>query len=359
MTQNALFFIPDISGFTEFVNNTAINHSKHIISELLEVLIDFNKLDLKLAEIEGDALFFYKVTEETNLWELNQQVEIMYKAFHTHLKRYEYERICQCGACSSAYNLSIKFIIHYGDIDFIKVKNIVKPYGSAVKKSHRLLKNEVPLNEYKLITQNVIDASKNENVFEEGTAMVGSYDFGEINYQYFTISQYKEELPYIPPIPEDTPKHKIYDRSEIIQIPILDLYEVISNFDYRLLWYKGIDRVDYEKRKVNRTGIKHQCLINNRAQHVQTITKNDIKNGQLVYGETTNNVPLVKKFSIYYVLSEVEKGQTKLNIEVFVDYYFLGNIVKPLLVKNLKKNIPENIKELILLIDSGFKITID
>ena len=63
MTQNALFFIPDISGFTEFVHNTAINHSKHIISELLEILIDSNRSNFKLAEIEGDALFFYKVQE--------------------------------------------------------------------------------------------------------------------------------------------------------------------------------------------------------------------------------------------------------------------------------------------------------
>ncbi len=38
--QKALFFIPDISGFTNFVNNTELEHSIHIISELLELLID-------------------------------------------------------------------------------------------------------------------------------------------------------------------------------------------------------------------------------------------------------------------------------------------------------------------------------
>ena len=56
----ALLFIPDISGFTNFVSNTEVNHSKHIIKELLELLIKKNALNLKLAEIEGDALFFYK-----------------------------------------------------------------------------------------------------------------------------------------------------------------------------------------------------------------------------------------------------------------------------------------------------------
>ena len=56
----SLLFIPDISGFTHFVQNTEIEHSQHVISELLETLINANTQNLQLAEIEGDALFFYK-----------------------------------------------------------------------------------------------------------------------------------------------------------------------------------------------------------------------------------------------------------------------------------------------------------
>ncbi len=356
MTQNALLFIPDISGFTEFVHNTAISHSKHIISELLEILIDKNHLRFQLAEIEGDALFFYKITEKVNLNELHKQVEEMYIAFHTHLKRYEYERICQCGACSSAYNLSLKFIVHFGEIDFIKVKNRKKPYGSSVIKSHKLLKNSIPLHEYALITNEAIDSSISILKERAGTLGKESYGFGDIMYQYFPLSELKKEIPYVPPIPKGIPKHKIYDRTEIIQIPILDLYEVISNFDYRLLWNKGIDHLEYEKKKVNRAGVKHQCLINKTEQLVQTISRDDLKGEQLVYGETTNDAPFLKRFSIFYVLEEIEKGRTKLNIEVFADYNLLGRLIVPFIIINLKKTIPENIKELILLIDSGFKI---
>lgn len=58
----SLLFIPDISGFTQFVKTTEIEHSQHVIAELLEVLIDANSLNLELAEIEGDALFFIKKT---------------------------------------------------------------------------------------------------------------------------------------------------------------------------------------------------------------------------------------------------------------------------------------------------------
>lgn len=58
--EKALLFMPDISGFSDFVKDTDLAHSKHIISELLEMLLQSNDLGLKLAEVEGDALFFYK-----------------------------------------------------------------------------------------------------------------------------------------------------------------------------------------------------------------------------------------------------------------------------------------------------------
>ena len=41
--QPTLLFVPDISGFTRFVNETEISHSRHIIAELLETLIDANR----------------------------------------------------------------------------------------------------------------------------------------------------------------------------------------------------------------------------------------------------------------------------------------------------------------------------
>jgi len=56
-TQNALIFIPDISGFTKFVNETEISHSQHIIQELLETIVNSNTLGLSLSEIEGGAVF--------------------------------------------------------------------------------------------------------------------------------------------------------------------------------------------------------------------------------------------------------------------------------------------------------------
>ena len=60
MMDQSLLFLPDISGFTKFVQTTEVEHSQHVIAELLEILIGSNQIGLELAEIEGDALFFYK-----------------------------------------------------------------------------------------------------------------------------------------------------------------------------------------------------------------------------------------------------------------------------------------------------------
>ena len=38
MPDYATILIPDISGYTEFLSKTELDHSSHIISELLELL---------------------------------------------------------------------------------------------------------------------------------------------------------------------------------------------------------------------------------------------------------------------------------------------------------------------------------
>ncbi|MFK7747197.1 MAG: DUF2652 domain-containing protein [Kordia sp.] len=350
MADKALLFIPDISGFTEFVQHTAIQHSRHIISELLELLIDNNTTGLQLAEIEGDALFFYKIEQETNIKQIREQVKRMYVAFHTYLKRYEYEKICQCGACSSVYNLSLKFVVHYGEIEFISIKDSNKPYGPNVIKVHRLLKNDVPISEYVLLTEDV----DKEAIKIAENQLQANYDFGDITYAYESLSEYKSELPEISPIPDNVPKHNIYSTAASINLPLLELYEIISNFDYRLLWAKGIDKVEYEKNRVNRIGDKHKCLIDKTTINPTTVTKKVAKN-QLVYGESTTEVSFTKKLNIYYVLEAENDQKTRLKIEVFVDFKPFGILLKRLMKKNFKKVVPENIKELILLADSGFK----
>lgn len=71
----------------------------------------------------------------------SNQIKQMYIALHTHLKRYEYERICHLGACSSAYNLSLNLVSHFWELDFFKAKEaLLKPIFSK-KLKNNIVKN--------------------------------------------------------------------------------------------------------------------------------------------------------------------------------------------------------------------------
>lgn len=75
MESEALIFIPDISGYTKFITETEAKHSKHIIVELLEVIISANNLGMQISEIEGDAVLYYRKGDPPKIDELILQAK--------------------------------------------------------------------------------------------------------------------------------------------------------------------------------------------------------------------------------------------------------------------------------------------
>ena len=88
----SLLFLPDISGFTKFIQSTEVAHSQHVIAELLEVLIKANTQDLKLAEIEGNAIFFYNENDILSQEKVISTIRKQIHCFLTHLKLLETNR---------------------------------------------------------------------------------------------------------------------------------------------------------------------------------------------------------------------------------------------------------------------------
>src|SRR5205085_12145465 len=129
MAEKAIILIPDISGFTGFTGATEIDHAAHIITELLELIVASNETDFTLAEIEGDAVLFYRKGEPLKREQLINQCLCMFSKFHQQLRVIERDTVCQCGACQSATNLTLKFIIHFGHIKEIKIARFIKATG--------------------------------------------------------------------------------------------------------------------------------------------------------------------------------------------------------------------------------------
>lgn len=152
MNTQSTLYIPDISGFTKFVTDTEIDHGQHITAALLEEIIKSNYLDFIVSEIEGDSVLFYRSNDILNFEELMELSLHIFRKFHEKRIELDSSTQCKCGACSSITNLTLKFIVHSGDVRSTKISNFVKLYGKDIILAHRLLKNNINENQYILFT---------------------------------------------------------------------------------------------------------------------------------------------------------------------------------------------------------------
>ncbi len=134
------------------MNSVELEHSRHVIQELLEIIIENNMMELNISEVEGDAVLFYRFGDMPELNDLYNQVEKMFLVFHKHLLWYESMRTCHCKACVSVINLTLKVITHFGEFTEYKVGNFNKLIGRDIIVAHQLLKNEISNREYWLIS---------------------------------------------------------------------------------------------------------------------------------------------------------------------------------------------------------------
>lgn len=195
MEKKGLLFLPDISGFTQFVTNIELAHGRHIIQELLELLIDENELGFEISEIEGDSVLFYKFGDSPELSSIYNQVEKMFNAFHRHLQVYEQKRTCHCNACSTAVNLSLKVISHYGEFTGYKIKHFHNLIGKDVIVAHQLLKNDIDKHEYWLVTKNLsTDNPPGFRYWMDWSESAKQTQNGEIQFYYTQLTQLKTDM---------------------------------------------------------------------------------------------------------------------------------------------------------------------
>lgn len=188
-TPASLLLMPDISGFTAFVHATELEHSQQIISGLLETLIAADRLDLSVAEVEGDAVLFYKEGQVPPPERILYQARRMFGAFHAWVADYQRTCHCTCAACQAVGQLTLKVVAHAGPLGFTTVRQQRKPFGSAVITLHRLLKNDVPSHEYLLLTDDLLGTGRPAARTWAG-AQTGSarYDgLGEVGYLHLSL----------------------------------------------------------------------------------------------------------------------------------------------------------------------------
>ncbi len=314
--QNALLFVPDISGFTQFINDRQIQHNHRIIAELLEILIESNRLNLKVNEIEGDAILFYRLGESPSVDEIVEQSKNMYVEFHRHLKKYGVSRICNCAACNTAGRLTLKTVAHYGSFSIQKIQNKEKLFGPDVIKVHRLLKNDVPDHEYILLTESITgesiqtDNDKNWVSWNKGSA---SYDVGEVNYKYASLQPVYSQVPE----PELHGVKMYRSKSPIvynieIYSPMDVVYEALIDLNQRVQWMAGLKAVKIKDESLNRMNkicTSFECAMEHEKCTFQT--------SGVEFGERRARLSetfLEHPMTFNYEVEEVD-GKTRLTLE--------------------------------------------
>ena len=338
--KKSLLFLPDISGFTEFVQTTEVSHSQHVIAEVLEVLLEANTLDLQLAEIEGDALFYYKEQDIPSLEQLLAQVETMFTAFYSHLKLLEKNRVCPCNACSSAPNLQLKIIAHCGELQFITVQDKRKPFGTQVIEVHRLMKNTVESDNYVLLSKELADHLELQHdyhsklfSFQEGE---NEYDGKKIPYLFSIINNEELKLKPFAQAPKiNINKAPTLYFKQSFPVSAHQLFEYISNYAYRHYWTDGVDRYEYDENEVSRIGTEHVCVVNGKHLNFVTVIKEG-KPGQLVYGEMSESAPIADTFYQFYFITPQTENTCIFETEV---YLVAKSPLKKVLIALLLKNI--------------------
>jgi hypothetical protein len=354
MNNTALIFIPDISGFTEFITQTEIKHSNHIISELLEIIINSNQLNLLVSEIEGDAVLFYRKGNPPKIEEVIRQTKKMFIDFHTHLKIIQRDNVCQCGACRSAINLTLKFIVHYGFLNETVIQNFTKIMGSDVILAHRLLKNNIEEAEYILLTDKYFKTQEVSKLqlepwikFKEHTEDYENFEKTEI--KYALLSEIRKEVPAIPKAKKYSSSNSKPDTEFFINAPILLVHETLTDSEAKLEYVPGLKSIK-DSSPINRVNGHHTCVFDDLEIHfvTQSSEKKEQKINYIEEGEASIGFAFIADYRL------LEKdGGTDISLNIFPKKLYderdsgikriLKNLKRRIIISKLKQNFKKNL----------------
>lgn len=159
--KNVILMIADISGYTRFMvsNAETLQHSQIIITELIQAIIKQIELPLKIAKLEGDAVFLYlvKSNNEKELEKIRRTIGekliTFFRIFSEKIVELSGTTLCRCNACINIEKLKLKIIVHSGKALMYSVGRFNELAGVDVITIHRLLKNSATSSEYILMTE--------------------------------------------------------------------------------------------------------------------------------------------------------------------------------------------------------------
>lgn len=144
MATKGYFIITDISGYTEYLTKSELEHAHATLQSLFDAQLANIKFPLHISGFRGDAIFMYvPETEFVNPQSLVEILENQYIVFSETLQQMVINTTCQCNACKNIKLLDLKAAVHYGEYMIQKLGDKEELLGADVIVPHRMLKNHV------------------------------------------------------------------------------------------------------------------------------------------------------------------------------------------------------------------------
>jgi hypothetical protein len=144
MAKKGFFILTDISGYTEFLTKSELDHAQDALQNLFDAQLAHIKHPFVISGFRGDAIFMY--VPETNICEpqtILEALENLFFVFADTLRQMIYNTTCTCRACQNMSKLDLKMVIHYGEYAIQKLGDREELLGADVIVPHRMLKNHV------------------------------------------------------------------------------------------------------------------------------------------------------------------------------------------------------------------------
>jgi hypothetical protein len=163
----------DISGYTKFVRSHNVRqvpvygkhlrrlseaHAEQVVTALLETLIGTMGDLLRVEKLEGDAVLFSAVPDNSDVFALPlvDRLQKVFPAFHERIHELAFCKTCLCDCCNQMGQLRVKGIAHFGSFLIKEVHGFRELAGQELIRAHRLLKNQVASDEYLMLTDDLV-----------------------------------------------------------------------------------------------------------------------------------------------------------------------------------------------------------
>ena len=105
-TTSGHLLIADISGYTRYLTSSELEHAQQVLGSLMELLVDRTLPPLRVAGLQGDAVFSYGLASRALGGQtLVEMIETTYVAFRRAIEQMVLNTTCRCNACASSSSL--------------------------------------------------------------------------------------------------------------------------------------------------------------------------------------------------------------------------------------------------------------